>query len=230
MPLRWRTVLRPPSAPTTDRGRGGFDLPGVVVDQGRVDHRDVDAAPGQLDRGRQPDRAGADDQHVHVVRWGDLGKIHIVAHAATQRLAGIGRPRLPRSVSLSYSVRKTPRFCSSGTTSPAKRSRSSIVRKRRLRPSAARASTQCSIASATVSGAPVNGDGLYSETVSTTCRRVRPSFAARRTISVPRVRPPFSARCATSGNGASRSCALKSYAPKARPRKPSLRSKSLSAS
>ena len=104
---------------------------------------------------------------------------NLTTHPRVWRLTGTGRPRLSRSVSPSYWPGTLPRFCSRGTTSPANRSRSSMGPEAEVETVGRPASYQSAIAAATVSGAPVNGDGWYSVTVSTTCRSVRPCSLAR---------------------------------------------------
>lgn len=77
-------------------------------------------------------------------------------------------------------------------------------------PSKVPAANHCSMVSATVRGDPTKGELRNSLADWATWRSVRFSVLARSMILAAPVRPPFSARCATSGKGASRSCTPKS--------------------
>src|SRR5690606_35211015 len=79
------------------------------------------------------------------------------ARAPSVTVCGSRRPRWPRRVVLSYSVRKLPRSCSSGTTLSTNSSRPPGVRcGTRMNPSLASVCTYRSISSATCCGVPMN--------------------------------------------------------------------------
>ena len=89
------------------------------------------------------------------------------------RFSGTGRPRLPRSVVDSYSVRTMPRSCRIGTTSSRKRRHWPGWSTPTLSPSRARPSNHSWIWSATVAGRAGERGRPGAEMNSTVCRRVK---------------------------------------------------------
>ena len=85
-------------------------------------------------------------------------KLYLTEFSLVYRLAGFANPRLPRRVSCSYSVRNNPRSFKTGRTRSTKslnpwgKTEAFI-----MNPSAAPASNQACMVSATCSGVPMKG-------------------------------------------------------------------------